>query len=117
VRNPVLGWLAILAFALLSACASLGVPPADTFAKRIAAGYVTVNTVADGTAKLLSARRITLDEARKVHAGLDEALAGLDAARTLADTDLATAETRLLATIQVLTALQAYLATKQGNPA
>lgn len=116
MKSPVLGWLAILAFALLSACASLGVPPADTFAKRLAAGYVTVNTVSDSTAKLLAARRITLPEARKVHAGLDDALAGLDAARTLSNTDLGAAETRLQATVHVLTALQALLATKQGTP-
>jgi hypothetical protein len=116
-RKPMFGWLAILvAFALLSACASLGVPPADTFAKRLAAGYVTVQTVAEGAAKLHAAGRITSDEARRVHAGLGDAVVGLDAAGALGSTDLAAAQTRLQASIQVLTALQAFLATKQGTP-
>ena len=115
-RPAVWGWLAIFAFALLSACASLGVPPADTFAKRIAAGYVTVQTVSEGASKLLATGRITPDEARKVHAGLDDAIDGLDAARTLANTDISAAQTRLQSTITILTTLQAYLASKQGSP-
>jgi hypothetical protein len=109
------GWLAIFAFAMLSACASLGVPPADTFAKRLAAGYVTVQTVADSAAKLHAAGRITSDEARHVRSGLQETLAGLDAARAVGATDPAAAQTRLQASIQMLTALQAYLSTKQGT--
>jgi hypothetical protein len=113
-RKPVLGWLAILAFAILSACSSLGVPPADTVAKRLAAGYVMVNTVADGASKLLATGRITPDEARRVHGGLQEAVAGLDAAGAIGATDPAAAQNRLQASITILTTLQAYLASKQG---
>lgn len=103
--------LLALALVCLTACQSLGVPPADTFQKRLAAGYATVQTVADSTRSLLTAGKVTPSEAQRVQKANTEALAGLDAAATLARTDLTQADTRLTVAITVLSGLQAFLAT------
>lgn len=103
-----------LAVACLTACASLGVPPADTFAKKLAAGYATVQTVAESGRTLWAAGKLTGPQAQHVHDVNAEALAALDAAGTMAKTDLSAADTRLTTTITVLAGLQAFLATQQG---
>jgi hypothetical protein len=107
-------WLATLAIAVLAACAQLGIAPADTFAKKLAAGYTSTTAVAQTATSLLIAGTITPAEAQRARDGNAKAITALDAAGLLAKTDLATAETRLQATILLLTELQAQLAAKQG---
>lgn len=104
-------FLMLAAVALLTACAQLGVPPADTFQKRLAAGYTTVATVADSARTLLVTGRITPADAQRVEKTNTEALAGLDAAAQLAQTSPGQADTRLTVAITVLSGLQAFLAT------
>jgi hypothetical protein len=103
-------FLLTLAIACLSACAQLGVPTADTFAKKLVAGYVTVQTVAESTKALYLAGKITADEARRVHAANAEALVGLDAAASMLLSDPTAADTRLTTVIVALSSLQAFLA-------
>ena len=103
--------LILLAIACLTACQSLGVPPADTFNKKLAAGYATVQTVADSTRSLFAAGKIAPADAQRVQKANTEALAGLDAASALARTDMTQADTRLTVAITVLSGLQAFLAT------
>jgi len=108
-------FLLLLAMLCVTACQSLGVPPVDTFNKRLAAGYIAVQTIAETTTTLLQAGKITVADAQRVRSTNTTALQGLDAANLLAHTDAAGAATRLDATIAVLSGLQAFLATK-GSP-
>jgi len=103
-----------LAVVCLTACASLGVPPADTFNKKLAAGYATVQTVAESASTLWKAGKLTGPQAQHVHDVNAEALAALDVASSMSKTDMTGANNRLTATITVLAGLQAFLATQQG---
>lgn len=105
----------VLAGALL-ACAGLGVPPADTYDKKVAAAYALVATVADGTTALVTAGKISKADAVNVKATADTAIAGIDAAKGMFETNPAAAQTKLTSTIAILTALQVYLAAHQGAP-
>lgn len=99
----------------ITACAQLGVSPADTFNKKLAAGYVTVQTVGDGIEILARAGKITKSEGQNLLNSNKDALAGLDAAAVLARTSPVLAQDRLALTITALTVLQSYIATKQGT--
>lgn len=112
--NKINLWLATLLMATLCACAQMGIAPADTFSKKLAAGYTTSTAVAQAAASMLIAGSITPANAQRVHDTNNQAIIALDAAGLLAKTDLASAEARLAATILVLTELQAQLAAKQG---
>lgn len=111
---------------MLTACASLGVPPADTFNKRAAAAYTSIDTVAAGAAAALQAGQLSKSDAENVSA---TAKTGLAALKVATDLQLAAcppgpdgkqvvgcsaplAEQKLSATLAILTALQGYLATK-----
>jgi len=111
LRNFLLLWGVVL----LQACASLGTPPIDTFNKRVAVAYTTIQTVAESATILQNARKLSPAEVSKIRYGLHESLDGVAAAETLAKTDLGGAQTRLTATIQVLTVLQAFVAAKQES--
>lgn len=94
---------------MLTACATLGVPPADTFNKRLAAGYTTVTGVRNATFDLRTAGRITAQDARNVEAQADNARTGLDLAREIYATNPPAGDAKLDAVVTGLTALQAYL--------
>jgi hypothetical protein len=96
----------------LMACTAI-VP--QTFNERLAAGYKTVETVADTAITLRTAGKITQADARNVAATNDTALAALDVTKGLSKTDLTAADAKLAATLAILTQLQAYLAAK-GKP-
>lgn len=105
-------FLLTILFAVLSGCAAIGMAPADTFAKKVAAADVTVQTVADGAAAALAAGKITKEEAASVSKTARKALAAIDAAESLHATDPKAAEDKLAATLAILNALSAYLATQ-----
>ena len=118
---------ALLATALVigvSACAQLGLSPADTFNKKLAAGYATVDAVAQGATALVNQGKLGDSDKANVVATTKAAVQGLDLARSLytqacppgspATCTAPSATTKLEATIAVLTAMQTYLATK-GN--
>lgn len=105
----ILNWPLLVALALLTACAQLGVPTAKNFGERLAVGYIAVAGVRDGATTLLQARKITADDAQNIQKQADTARAGLDIARNLRATNPGAAEDRLSMTITALTALQTYL--------
>lgn len=109
-------FLVLLAATVLVACAGFDPSPADTFNKKLAAGYTTVAAVAETATTLVKAGKLSSDDARKVHAALVQVVAALDAAEQLAATDLAAAGSRLEISIALLTNLQAYLAAHKGVP-
>lgn len=107
-------FLIIIALAL-TACAQLGIPKPETFNERLAVGYSTVTTVRQTATTLLQAKKITADDAQNVQQQADNARAGLDIARTISKTDAKAADAKLTAVRSALTALQAYLATKEKS--
>jgi len=102
-------------FALLSACSTLGLPTPDTFNERLAAGYVTVTAIRTSATNLLTAKKISPDDAQNVLESTNAARAGLDVTRTIGKTDLNAANARLTAITTALVALQTYLSSRGGK--
>lgn len=97
----------------LTACQTLGIGPADTFNKRLAAGYTTVTSIRDLTGTLLSNGTITVKDAVSIQTQADALRVGLDAARTLHATDPNAANSALTVAINGLTSLQSFLQSKK----
>lgn len=97
---------------MLAACVSLEAP--KSFNDKLAYGYGSVSATRNTAAALLERKRISKDDAIQVQALADQARTGLDAARgTASSGDLATAQGQLQLALDVLTKLEAYLATKE----
>lgn len=99
-------------FALLSACAQLGLPSPETMNEKIAAAQGTVTQIRVTATQLLQAKKIAVNDAENVLKSTDAATEGIAVARTLSAQDPGAAQSKLTATVTVLTALQAYLASK-----
>jgi hypothetical protein len=95
---------------ILTACAALSVPPADTFNKRAAAATATVNTVSQTALTLLQARKITPDESDRYIDRAEEAQRSIDLARSIyAEDPMDDGQARLAAVIRALQVLTAEL--------
>lgn len=101
--------------ALLVGCAA-GTPQADTFNKKMAATYITVQTIADATTAGVKAGKISKADGANVAAQANAALQALDVARALYSSDPKAADDKLVATVAILQALQAYLGTLGVSP-
>jgi hypothetical protein len=101
-----------MALTLFVACASWGIPGAQTFNEKLAAGYITADNVLKSTDALLLAGAISPTDAKNIVAQDDNVKAGLDIARTINATDATAGSAKLNQVITALTALQTYLATK-----
>lgn len=100
--------------AMLTACAQIGLPPAETFSERLAAAY-SLNTQIRATAtELLKAKKISSSDGEQVLEQTNNARAGLDVARELSKVNLEAADGKLTAIRTALTAVQAYLALRKG---
>lgn len=116
LTNPARFFGAYLIAFMLTACAQLGLTKApETVNQQVAVGIASVTAVRQTATTLLASGKISVADARNVQTQADAAREGLDLARTFSGTDMATAEAKLLAAQRVLTALQTYLATKQGK--
>jgi hypothetical protein len=98
-----------LLFVLLTACATIGVEAPKTFNEKLGAGYATVTAVRDTTGTLLTANKLSADDAQNVQAQADNARTGLDLARQIHATNPSGGDAKLDAVVTGLTALQAYL--------
>lgn len=98
-----------LIFAMLTACATLGVQAPKTFNEKLAAAYSTVTAARDTTATLLTSSKLSAADAQNVQQQLDNARTGLDLARQIHATNPAGGDAKLDAIVVGLTALQAYL--------
>lgn len=113
-------WLA-LAFATavvgtlgVSSCATIGIHAPESFNERVAAGYATVQAIADSTSLLLDSGDITADDARNIHTQATTAKEGIDIAVQIHQSgEITTAEGRLQAIITGLAAVQTYLRSKK----
>jgi hypothetical protein len=103
--------LVAFAFAFtMAACQSVG--DLDTFNKRMATAYTTVQAVADGAAAAKTAGKLTPADVTNVVNTSRAALAALDVANNLHTTDPKTADDKLAATMAILVALQTYITTQ-----
>ena len=98
---------------ILTACATLGLPTADSFNERLAVGYTTITTVRESATVLLQAQKISKPDAQNVLDQTNNARTGLDVARSMSKTDMTAADAKLNAIRAALVALQAYLTTKE----
>lgn len=105
---------AALLAVLLVACTSLGAPAPQTLNERIAVTVTAVTAVRQSTTTLLTAQKLSVQDAENIQRQADNVVAGAQIARTLAGVDPAAADAKLQQTRQVLLALQAYLATKEA---
>ena len=97
----------------LTACAQLGIPTATTFQERLTAGYALNAEVRTSAVTLLNAKRITADDGQHVLEQTNNARQGLDVARSIARSDVKTADGKLTAVRTALVALQSYLAARK----
>lgn len=102
--------IASICIAALVGCSSLGIAPADTWNKKIAAAYETVAAVDDTATSLVQAGKLSKKDAQATKASIDGAIAGIAAAAQM--TDPTAAQNRLAAVTASLVALQAFLATQ-----
>lgn len=100
---------------LLTACAQLGVPAADTFSERLAAAYSLNSQVRATATELLNAKKISSADGQHVMDQTNNARAGLDVARELSKINLEAADGKLVAIRTALTAVQAYLSLRKGK--
>lgn len=98
---------------ILSACAALGVPKADTFNKQVIVANALVESVATSAASLHAAGKISDDSRAEVYQQGTQARASIEILRQLHATDPLSAENRLNTIIVALTALQTQLEAKQ----
>lgn len=107
---------AALGFAVLfiSACASAGLAPAQTFNEKLAYGYGVDTSILQATTKAVMAGNLSSSDAQKVLVDSDNAKHMLDAAAALAATDKAGANSKLALALAALTAVQDYMNTHQG---
>lgn len=94
---------------ILTACAALKVPPADTFNKQAAAAVASVNAASQLSLTLLQARKITPDESDRYTDRAEAAQDAIDLARSMWSTDPTGAKDRLDAIIRALAILTAEL--------
>lgn len=104
----------VLALAVLVGCAQLGLATPKTFNDKAAVAYGSVTQVVKTTTTLLTAKKISSNDAQNVLTTAENAKAGIDVAVQIAATDPATATNKLTAINAALTAIIGYLATK-GN--
>lgn len=102
----------LLLVLVVAACSNIAAP--QTFNEKLAVGYGMVTAVRTSTTTLLTAKKISVDDAQNVQAQADNARAGLDIARSSFAGNPASAEAKLSAVTMALQALSTYLATK-GN--
>jgi hypothetical protein len=107
--------IAVLAplLALLTACGSMGVPKPETFNEGVVAAYSAVTSARTVASTLLSAGKITRDDAINIQRQADRAREAIDVARALHDVDSVAAQDKLSATIAILQVLNDYLASRQ----
>lgn len=99
----------------LAACAGLGVPSPQTTEERIVVTMSTVTGVREAALTLLTAKKITAEDAQNIQRQADNIRAGTVIAQAMLATDPAGADAKLQQTRAMLIALQAYLATKEKN--
>ena len=113
MRGLIKTFVLALGAVVLAACGSLGTPVPQTLNERIAVTVNTVTAVRKSAETLLVAGKLSRADAQNIQQQADNVVAGAQVARTMVSVDPGAADAKLQQSIAVLTALQAYLATKE----
>jgi hypothetical protein len=97
----------------LASCASLGIPQADTFNKRVAVANSVIESTANTIQTLFVAGKLSKAESQKALDQTKSASAGIDIARKIRAEDPRGANNQLAAIITTLNALNVYLQSRQ----
>lgn len=98
---------------VLSGCAVLGVPPADTFNKRVVVANGIVEQVSRSVETLFVAGKLSQADAQQYNERAENAATGIDAAVQVHATDPTGADAKLSAIITALNILKAELEKRQ----
>lgn len=97
----------LLLVVTLTACAGLGLAPADTFELKLAYAYGQHTGIQNGTAAGINQHKLTAADGKAVLKLADDARVFLDAAKATGDPTLAAS--KLALAVAVLTQVQAYI--------
>ena len=103
-----LAWIAA-GLSLITACASLGLAPADSFDARLAYAYGTHTAVLQAASAAVNAGTLTPKDGEAVLTLAQQSRTLLDSARAVESTDPSTAAGRLTLAASILTQLQTFL--------
>ena len=98
---------------MLTGCAALGVPPADTFNKRVIVANGIVEQVSRSVETLFVAGKLSKEDAQQYNERLETAATGIDAAVQVHATDPTGADAKLSAIITALNILKGELEKRQ----
>ena len=101
--------MAAVALSLITACASLGLAPADSFDARLAYAYGTHTAVLQAATAAVSAGTLTRKDGEAVLTLAQQSRTLLDSARAVENTDPTTAAGRLALAASILSQIQTYL--------
>lgn len=105
--------VAVLAVTLLSACAELGLAPAESLDHRWAYAMATVTAARSSSTEALRTGQITIEDHRAVLALTDQARALLDLVEKNRKVDVPAAEQNLMLATTVLNSVTEYLRTRR----
>lgn len=102
--------------ALVCACSTLNLAPAQSFGQRLAYAYGAHTAVLEATARAHAAGSLSAADVQHVTGAADQSRALLDAARELQASDPAGADTRLQTAAHILAELQTWLRARGAGP-
>lgn len=105
--------IVILCLSMLSACGTFGLPTPDSYEEKLAAGYTTATNLVLTTSVLLSASKISSEDALNIRKTATTASEGLDIAESLKAASPEVAQSRLDVSIASLEALKKYLESRK----
>lgn len=105
----------VLALMTLSACAQLGIAPAQSFDQKLAYAEQVDTAVLTASTASLRAQQISSSDHEHVITIADQAKGLIDSAKLLSTTDPAGANAKLALATSVLTQLQQYLNSRKGK--
>jgi hypothetical protein len=111
--RKILACSGLVLLVLITGCAALGVPKADTFNKQVIVANSLVESVAETARTLYSSGKISTEDKDAVYTAGTEARADIELLRQLHATDPLKAENRINTLIITLTALQSRLEAQQ----
>lgn len=104
--------LAVAGSLILSGCAQVGAPKPESFNQKALAAHATIEGIAKSALTLREAGKLSDADRDNIVATLRNAQAGIDLATTIAKGNPTAGMSKLDASIAVLTALNAYLASQ-----
>jgi len=112
---PQFHYAAAVLCVLLTGCAALGLATPKTFNQKFAVGISSVTSARQTALTLLTARKISADDAANVQAQADNARTGLELARTIHASLPEQGEAKIDAVLIGLNGLTAYLCSRDKS--